>query len=57
MKRLIRISILMVGLVGTYVAAAIPQVPALDGGPIPLCPPPKGGEKCAPARPHLQYMK
>lgn len=54
MKRLIRISILMVGLVGTYVAAAIPQVPALDGGPIPLCPPPKGGEKCAPQAPHMK---
>lgn len=39
MKRTIRISILMVGLVGTYVAAAVPQGPALDGGPIPLCPP------------------
>jgi hypothetical protein len=39
MKLAIRISILMVGLVGTYVAAAVPQVPALDGGPIPLCPP------------------
>jgi hypothetical protein len=39
MKRMIRISVLMCGLVGTYVAAAIPQGPALDGGPIPLCPP------------------
>ena len=39
MKRTLRISILMVGLVGTYVAAAVPQVPAPDGGPIPLCPP------------------
>ena len=39
MKRTLRISILMLGLVGTYVAAAVPQVPALDGGPIPLCPP------------------
>ena len=38
MKRTIRISILIVGLVGTYVAAAVPQVPAPDGGPI-LCPP------------------
>jgi hypothetical protein len=40
MKRALRISILMLGVVGTYVAAAIPQGAALDGGPIPLCPPP-----------------
>ena len=39
MKLAIRTSILMLGLVGTYVAAAVPQVPALDGGSIPLCPP------------------
>jgi hypothetical protein len=39
MKQAIRISILMFGLVGTYVAAAVPQVPAPDGGPILLCPP------------------
>lgn len=39
MKRAVRISILMFGLVGTYVAAAVPQVPALDGGPILTCPP------------------
>jgi hypothetical protein len=39
MKRAIRISVLMFGLVGTYVAAAVPQVPAPDGGPLPLCPP------------------
>ncbi|HUO24117.1 MAG TPA: hypothetical protein VMU61_00530 [Candidatus Aquilonibacter sp.] len=34
MKRMVRISILMIGLVGTYALAA-----AFDGGPIPLCPP------------------
>jgi hypothetical protein len=39
MKRAIRMSILMVGLVGTFVAAAVQQVPAADGGPILLCPP------------------
>jgi hypothetical protein len=39
MKHAIRISVLMFGLVGTYVAAAVPQVPAPDGGPLPLCPP------------------
>ena len=39
MKRAIRISILMLGLVGTFVAAAVQQVPAQDGGPLILCPP------------------
>jgi hypothetical protein len=39
MKQAIRISILMCGLVGTYLAAAVPQVPAPDGGPIAVCPP------------------
>lgn len=39
MKRAIRISILMLGLVGTYVAASVQQVPAFDGGPIMVCPP------------------
>jgi hypothetical protein len=39
MKRAIRISILMLGLVGTYVAAVVQQVPAPDGGPILTCPP------------------
>lgn len=40
MKRAVRIAILMAGLVGTFIAAAVQQVPALDGGPLPLCPPP-----------------
>lgn len=40
MKRAIRIAILMVGIVGTFVAAAVQQVPAMDGGPMPMCPPP-----------------
>jgi len=39
MKRALRIAILTVGLVGTFVAAAVQQVPAQDGGPLPLCPP------------------
>ena len=39
MKQAIRISVLMFGLVGTYVAAAVPQVPTPDGGPILTCPP------------------
>jgi hypothetical protein len=39
MKRAIRASVLIVGLVGTYVVAAVPKVAAPDGGPIILCPP------------------
>jgi hypothetical protein len=39
MKRAIRMSILMLVLVGTFVAAAVQQVPAQDGGPLLLCPP------------------
>lgn len=39
MKRTVRIAILMVGLVGTFMAAAVQQVPAADGGPLMLCPP------------------
>jgi hypothetical protein len=34
MKQIIRISILMLGLVGAYASAAVPQVPAPDGAPI-----------------------
>jgi len=34
MKHAVRISGLMFGLVGTYVAAAVPQVPAPDGDPL-----------------------
>lgn len=43
MKRAIRITILMVGLVGTFIAAAVQQVPAQDGGPLILCPPKQAG--------------
>jgi hypothetical protein len=39
MKRAVRIAILIVGLVGTFMVAAVPQVPAADGGPLILCPP------------------
>ena len=39
MKRVIRIAVLIVGLVGTFMAAAAPLVPAADGGPLILCPP------------------
>lgn len=41
MKRAVRILLLMVGMVCTYVSVAAPVVPAPDGGPIPLCPPRK----------------
>lgn len=46
MKRAIRISLLMLGLMGTFIAASVQPVPALDGGPIPLCPPHSTG--CTP---------
>jgi hypothetical protein len=39
MKRTIRIAVLMVGVVGTFIGAAVQQVPAADGGPILTCPP------------------
>jgi hypothetical protein len=48
MKRAIRIAILVVGLVGTYIAAAVPPVPAADGGPILTCGP---GGNCKPVLP------
>ena len=37
MKRAVRMLILMVGLVCTYVAVAAPVLPVPDGGPIPVC--------------------
>jgi hypothetical protein len=46
MKQMIRAAVLMLGLVGTFVAASVNQVPALDGGSIPLCPPSNRGELC-----------
>ena len=39
MKRAIRIAVLIVGLVGTFLTATAPLVPAADGGPLLLCPP------------------
>jgi hypothetical protein len=39
MKRTLRISILMFGLVGTFIGASVQQVPASDGGPLILCAP------------------
>ncbi len=44
MKLAIRISILTVALVGTFLGATIQPVPAADGGPIFLCPP--GDKNC-----------
>jgi hypothetical protein len=54
MKQAFRISILMYGLVGTYISAAVPQVPAPDGGPILVCPPQQQLQgKCAPQYPPM----
>jgi len=39
MKRALRMVILMVGLVGTFVTATVTVLPAQDGGPLILCPP------------------
>jgi hypothetical protein len=49
MKRTIRIAVLMAGLVGTFIAAAVQQVPAADGGPLFLCPPSQRNCKTTPA--------
>lgn len=38
MKQTLRISVLMFGLVGTFLSVAVPQLPAPDGGPIFTCP-------------------
>ena len=43
MKQVIRISILMLGLVGAYALATVPQVPAPDGMPILTKPPAADG--------------
>lgn len=39
MKLALRTAVLMLVVVGTYVAAAVQQVAAFDGGPILVCPP------------------
>jgi hypothetical protein len=39
MKQVVRMSILMLGLMGAYASATVPQVPAPDGGPILTHPP------------------
>jgi len=38
-KLAIRIAILTVGMVGTFMAASVQPVPVADGGPLILCPP------------------
>lgn len=42
MKNAIRLVVLMLGLVTTYVALAAPMLPAPDGGPMPTCNPKTG---------------
>jgi hypothetical protein len=54
MKHAIRISILMCGLVGTYVVAAVPQAPTPDGGPILVCPPQQLQVQCVPLPPTMR---
>jgi len=49
-KRVIRIAILIVGMVGTFFVANMQTLPVADGGPIFLCPP---GHKCAANLPPL----
>lgn len=44
MKLAIRTLLLTLGLVGTFLVATVPQVPAADGGPIFVCPP--GDKHC-----------
>jgi len=51
MKRAIRMAILMVGVVGTFLGATVQPVPAADGGPILLCPP--GDSHCKPDLPPM----
>ncbi len=57
MKQAVRISILMCGLVGTYVLAAVPQVPAPDGGPILVCPPQQLEGRCQPGQQEPPMMR
>ena len=42
MKNAIRLVVLMLGLVTTYVALAAPPLPAPDGNPMPTCNPRTG---------------
>jgi len=38
-KLAVRIAILTVGMIGTFIAASVQPVPTADGGPLILCPP------------------
>jgi len=39
-KLAVRIAILTVGMIGTFIAASVqPPIPTADGGPLILCPP------------------
>ena len=42
-KLAIRVAILLVGMVGTFMAASLQPVSAADGGPLILCPPRQQG--------------
>jgi hypothetical protein len=42
MQNAVRLIVLMLGLVTTYVALAAPMLPAPDGGPMPTCNPRTG---------------
>jgi hypothetical protein len=57
MKQVIRICVLMCGLVGTYVLAAVPQVPAPDSGPIIVCPPQQQEQGKCPQQQQPPMMK
>ncbi|MGH9495076.1 MAG: hypothetical protein ACRD3B_08775 [Candidatus Sulfotelmatobacter sp.] len=42
-KLVIRVAVLVVGMVGTFIAASFQPVSAADGGPLILCPPRQQG--------------
>ncbi|HXY51417.1 MAG TPA: hypothetical protein VEI01_18350 [Terriglobales bacterium] len=46
MKRAVRMFVLMLGMVSTYVVAAAPGIPAPDGGPLPTCIPGPHNPNC-----------
>jgi hypothetical protein len=50
-KLAIRIAILTVGMVGTFIAASLQPISAADGGPLILCLP--GDKKCTSTLPPL----
>lgn len=50
-KLAIRIAVLTVVMVGTFMAAAFQPIPSADGGPLILCPP--GQKNCSTTLPTL----